>query len=242
MEGSHASVNTCELVTGVVVDGQVVKTIEFRELAGPEEDILAAEKMKYSDRITRILQNCTIKIGAVQDRKSINQLIEQLVTADRWYYLVQLRVLSVGKDYVFESVCPECNFKDKVIYDLSQVTVKSELKADKLMIETKVGPKNRVVRWKAADGKTEAKIETMTKDDQAVTTALYARIESIDDKPSSFDDVRNMTMRERRDLEKDIKKIEGSIDDEVEFTCPKCAHQYKGDLPLDGRSFFYPQE
>ena len=244
MEGARSPIGKVELKTGVADESGVLKEIEFRELSGLEEDILSSRKMKVSDRLTRIMQNCTLRIGnisAAESRQKVASLVEKMVATDRWFYLINIRVLSVGSNYVFETTCPECETTDKVTYDLKNVSIKDAPVADKLWFESDL-PSGRKVRWRVADAKVDAKIEELSNDTNAATAALFARIETIDGKPASMLDVTGMNIKDRNHLRKEIDAKEGDIDDEVKFKCPKCGHEYPGEMPFDPRGFFYPVE
>lgn len=238
MEGAKAAVGSCTLATGVKdKEGVVHKDIVFRELAGPEEDLLGSRKTKVSNKIHQILANCCQKIGTVEDRPTINDMVKKMVGVDRWLYLFKLRTLSLGKEYQFQTTCPQCGTEDKVLYDLEQIKVIKAPDAEKLIQEDTL-PSGRTVRWRIADGGIEATIENNTMDDRAMTVALHARITELDDKPPSFTDVKGMSLRDRAALRKIIEEKEGQVDDEYDAVCPKCGHEYRDSLPMDPVDFF----
>lgn len=236
MENAKSPLGSVELPTGVKVEGEVIKQLSFRELAGPEEDILASS-MKASVKLTEVMSNCTQSIGTITDRKTIKDLTRKLVISDRWFYLVQLRILSLGAAYKFTSKCPHCQSEDKLTYDLGQVAVTKAPSAENLFVE-KVLPSGLKVRWKIADGEVDEKIERMANDKNAATVGLFARITEINDKPAALSDVVQMTLKDRSALRESIGELEGDFDDTFDAVCPKCGESYKANLELDGRSFF----
>jgi hypothetical protein len=242
MDNARSSYGSCELKSGIYTEATgVIKNIEFRELSGMEEDVLASNKMSLSEKLTRVMSNCTIKIGTIEDRKTINEMIPKIMMADRWYYLVQLRILSVGAAYSFKAKCPSCEHVDAVDYDLNQMKVESSADISNPYREIKL-PSGKVVRYRLADGTVDAKIESSSNDQNSATAGLYARIDTIDGQPVGIDKVKALVLKDRAALRADIDKNEGSIDDVVKFVCPECGHKYEGNLPLEGRSFFYPAE
>lgn len=237
MDGAKPSVSSVDLPSGFRIDDKIEKLIHFREMAGPEEDLLAS-KMATSAKISQLMANCTTAIGAISDKQRIRKLMDEMVITDRWFYILQLRILSLGANYEFQTSCPSCSQEDKVIFDLNNIVVTNPPDPMNLYREftTSRGTK---IRWKIATGETEAKIEKMANDHNAMTVGLYARVTEINDKPVSMNDVLSLAYVERGDLRKEIDKCEGTFDDTYDAICPKCAHEYKGELRLDIRSFFY---
>lgn len=236
MENAKAAIGTVELPTGIRVDNVVIKKITFREMAGPEEDILASS-MKVSEKLNSVMTGCTQSIGDIVDRAQIKVLIKKLVESDRWFYLVQLRVLSLGSNYSFMSRCPACGVEEKMNYDLKQVQVKNPPSAEALFIETTV-PSGKKIRWKIADGEVSEKIEKIANSTNAATVALFARATEVDGKPAMISDILELPLRDRSALRKEIESKEGEFDDEFDATCSKCGHTYKANLELEGASFF----
>lgn len=238
MEGAKAAIGSCELPTGFRMDDQVITGITFREMAGPEEDTLASN-MPVSQKLSQIMASCTKSIGTVSDPNKIRKLIDEMVISDRWFYLVQLRIHSLGSEYRFITKCPSCSQDDKVTFDLREVKVKSPPKADSLYREITL-PSGTSVRIKVADGMTDAKIEKLANESNAPTIGLYARITEINSKPVDLADVKQMTMRDRAHIRQIIEESEGQLDESFSAQCPKCGHEYEGELQLDGRTFFSP--
>jgi hypothetical protein len=239
MEQTKPAVGILELPTGVRLEGgEVLKELSFRELAGPEEDILASQ-MSASQKISLILSNCAIKLGTLSDPFQIKKQLENLIETDRWFYLVKLRCLSLGPDYAFDTICPECKQKDKKAVDISHMNVINPPTADKIFHVSNL-PSGAVVRWKNIDGQISAKIEKMATPNNAATVALYARVTEFNEKPVTLADIKNLSMKDRNELRKEIDKQEGELDDEIECTCPECGHEYKLEMKLDPQSFFFP--
>jgi hypothetical protein len=202
----------------------------------PEEDILASN-LPASRKLTQVMANCTLDFSGVTDRPTIEKLMDKMVITDRWFYLVQLRVLSLGPQYQFEAICPACGVADKLFYSLGQIQVKNAPKAKELFTETDL-PSGRKVRWKVADGLTDEKITKLATERNAATVGLFARTTEVDGKPASISDVLNMSLKDRTFLRQQIDAKEGEFDDEFDARCNKCSHEYRAQLQLDARSFF----
>jgi len=236
MLGSKAAVDSCTLPTGFLVDGKIIQDIQFREMAGPEEDIFANRKMSVSKKFTSIMQNCSLKIGDIEDRQKINSLINKMVETDRIYYLIQLRMLSIDPLLNFQTICPSCQHEDKVVFDLSGIVVKNPPSASELSREIKL-PSGNELTLRVADGKAEEIIERASNEKNAISLALMSRVESFNGKPVSLSDIINLNMKDRKFLRAEIEKLEGSIDDAYDAECPACGHAYKGSVPLAGSDF-----
>jgi hypothetical protein len=236
MEEARSPIGTCELPTGVLLDGKVEKEMVFRELAGPEEDVLAGS-LSGTQKMTLLMAQVTKSFGSVTDREKIKKMVESMVISDRWFYLSRIRILSLGANYEFKSKCPACDTEDKVHYDLNQISVKNPPQAENLYREV-VTPSGIEIRWKIATGETEKVIEKLANNTNAVTVAMAARITEVNKSPSSTTAVLALSMKDRSAIRKSFEEHEGDFDDEFDATCPKCSHSYKGELSLDARAFF----
>jgi len=238
MEGTRPSVSVCELPTGFLIDGKVLNELTFRELAGPEEEILASKKMLASRRFTKVMGNCIQKIGPLEDRVVISKAIEDMTTSDRIFFLIRLRMISIGELYNFSYPCPECKHVDKLVYDLKGVEFKNPPKADALFKEITL-PSKQKVRLRVANSAIEERIEKSANEPSAVTMALFARIESLDDRPPAMSDITNMTLKDRNAIRKAIDDLEGDVDDTFEADCTKCGEHYSASIPIGSADFFF---
>lgn len=237
MESAKSNLGSVELPTGILFEEQVLKTITFRELAGPEEDILASN-LNPLDKMSQILANCVVQIGNVSDKKKIRDIVDQLLVSDSMYYLVKLRIHSLGGLYHYTSKCPSCGADDKKTYDLEQINVKKAPAPDNLFKELTT-PSGRKVRWRHMNGLIQKKANQMDNGSNSATIGIYVRITEVDDKPASLSDVANMSLRDRNAIRKSFEENEAEFDAEVGIQCPKCGHDYKEDLDIEPQLFFY---
>lgn len=240
MEEAKAAVGEMTLATGWMIGGQHVNLIKYRELAGPEEDILAS-KMSVNSKMTGVMANCTLAIGSITEPHLIRKHIQSMLITDRWIYLVALRTLSLGHEYRFGVNCPNCQKGDQVIYDLRQIKIINPPKPDSLFKEVKL-PTGKTCRIRAADGDVESTIEKLSKDDNAPTVALFARVAEIGNQPADIATIKNLPLRDRQAIRKAIDELEGDIDDKVMLRCPHCQHEHEAQLELSGANFFSPSD
>lgn len=240
IEGSKSAVNSCELPTGVVHNGEVLREVIFREMSGYEEDIMANRKMSVSKKLTNVISNCITKFGSIEERDLINKFTEKLLITDRLHMLLQLRIASVGEILEFLSTCPECEKNDKKMFNLNNISINGAPKADHLFKEIVLPKSGKKIRIKAADSKIEEQIEKATNEKHAVSLALFSRVDSINDAAPAMVDIMSLVTGDRTALRKAIDELEGKIDDEFESTCPHCGATYKGNVPIAGTDFFFP--
>lgn len=240
IEGAKSAVNSCELPTGVVHKDEVLTNIIFREMSGYEEDIMANKKMSVSKKLTNVISNCINKFGSVEDRATINQLTEKLLITDRLFMLLQLRMASVDEIVRFESACPSCGKMDKKVFNLNEIKISGVPKATDVYKVITLPKSGKKIRIKAADSKAEEAIERATNEKNAVSLALFTRIDLLDDKPPVLVDIMQLSTSDRSFLRKSIDDLEGKIDDEFKAICPDCGHEYTGSVPIAGVDFFFP--
>jgi hypothetical protein len=237
MEGAKAAVGSVELPTGVKMGDVVHRSVKFRELAGPEEDVLASG-MSAGQKMAQVMANCTLELGTITSPAEIRKAMDKLVVTDRWFYLVHLRILSLGASYHFETTCPHCSALDKITYDLRTVQVQNPPNAGELFGEVTLPRTGSRVRWKVADGETEAKMEKMASGGREASVALFARVTEVNDRPASLSDIIQLPLADRSALRKAMDEKEGEFDDTFERSCGKCGQTYQGQLQLDGKTFF----
>lgn len=239
MEGAKSPYVEVELKTGVLVDNTIHKSLFLREMAGQEEDILASKKMSVTKKLSTVMANCIIKFGSIEDRQTINSLVEKMVISDRVYLLMQLRAISLGNEYAFKSECPQCSHVDSKVFDLSKIEITDAPSADKLFKEVTL-PSGLAIRLKVGTGQSEEVIEKSSNEDNAATMALFTRIDHIGDQKPTLFDVKKMSLKDRQALRKEIESFEGTVDDSYKASCPKCGHEYEGEVPMNGLDFFFP--
>jgi hypothetical protein len=54
--------------------------------------------------------------------------------------------------------------------------------------------------------------------------------------------MKKMRSRDRNQLRNAFTETEGFIDTNVEYECPSCGSEFKGDMDIAQASFFFPQD
>lgn len=87
--------------------------ITIRNLTGADEKILYSGLNENA--IDKLLKRCITEPADLD----VSAMCEQ----DKYYILIQIRILTFGSDYSFTTVCPECKGKLSVTIDLDELEV-----------------------------------------------------------------------------------------------------------------------
>lgn len=241
LEHAKSSVDSFELPCGYLDnDGKLHTSILVREMTGEEEEILAAKNMPSSKKINTILGRCTDSIGDISG-PFVDQIIPDLIQGDRIYLLIAIRRVSLGNDMPFLTKCPSCSQDARFVLDLADLEVKT---MPNPMIRTyplelpKTGKK---LVMKVLTGRGEdaiGKADKRGKD--VITSAIFARVDSMDEKPVTMKDLKALPLIDRNFLRNEWEDHEGGVDTEVKIDCPSCGVEYDTELDISQQGFFNP--
>lgn len=245
--------------------GKVFNHVYLREMTGVEDDILDDDELNVSERMTKVITNCIEKISSgsteqpntIEDKAIIGAAVGDTLKAgmpfsipDRMATLLFIRRLSVGDVYKFDRKCPECGkaSKNKQV-DLSTLKIIYCKDASKRRVKVTLPRSKKVAVLKVLSASGERRVAEMRPTQKDVkTAAILARLDSIDDKPLSGDDkkdmdlVKSLPVVDRRVLISTFNVMEGSIETEIEVKCNSaaCGAEFSFDLDL-GQVFFSNQ-
>jgi hypothetical protein len=246
--------------------GKVFNRIYLREMTGVEDDILDDDELNVSERMTRVITNCAEKLSSgsseqpntIEDKAVIGAAVGDtlkgggmpLTIPDRMAALLFIRRLSVGNIYRFERKCPECGkiSKNKQV-DLSTLGVVYCKDPTKRRVQVKLPRSGKVAVLKVLSASGERRVAEMRPTMKDVkTAAILARLETLDEKPLSGDDAKDMALvkglpvADRRLIISTFNVMEGTIETEIELKCNSvvCGTEFKFDLDL-GQVFFSNQ-
>jgi hypothetical protein len=235
-----SSLGCFELPCGLLLpDGTLVRSVKVREITGVEEDMLASKKTPPTKKMGELLTGCTLAIGEETDPKELRKLVSQLLVGDRVFLLLSIRRVSLGEIYPFKEKCPQCEVISLYDIDLSTLETKQMVDPTKRSYEV-VTSKGTTVRWHPMDGLGEERLSVLQTEEDKITLALLVRIDMIGDQPPSIHRIKKMGMRERTEIRDSFQEAEGGVDTTMEFTCPKCNNEFKGELDIGQQGFFFP--
>lgn len=241
IEYAKSSVDAFELPCGHLdSDGNLHTSVMVREMTGEDEEVLAARNMPTSKKLNKILSRCTESIGSFRG-PPINNIVLDLTQGDRIYLLMAIRRASLGNDMPFQTSCPKCKEEARFILDLGDLETKKP-KDPKVRVYPLTLPKTgKKVQMRVLTGRGEEAIsKAATKGVDIISTAILARMDSINDKPATIDDLKELPLADRNFLKDSWEDYEGGIDTEIQVDCPSCGHAYETELDISQQGFFNP--
>ena len=226
-------------------------TIEMKYMTAREEDILTSQNL--------------IKQGIVLDKLMQSMIVspiryEDLVIGDKNAIMISSRILGYGKDYQVEVACPNCQAKNKINIDLTQLP-ETNISEDAVMVapgifEFTLPQSKRVVHFRLLttgdDKRISKEIELAKKAsktnqgvDRELTTRLKNLIVSIDGDAdtrvvANFVD-NELFAIDSRALRTYIREVSPDIKFEQYFACTECDHEEEAlGFGID-TNFFWPK-
>ncbi len=222
------------LLPGGYYEGEkFYQEVKIRPLSGLEEEIIADKSLNENAAklITAILTNCILRIGTI--REITPDRVRRLLVADRDYLILRLRQLTFGNKVEGIIVCPKCNQKVDIDFDLNDFEVehKNRLKPAFLMSLSKHaayksnGEIHQEVEFRLPNGADQEEIAPWIGINEAkALTELYARcikrIGSIEN--ITTDLIQSLSMLARREIEAKMREVAPAIDLDMEVKCPYC--------------------
>lgn len=237
------------------LDDQGVLHQQFvvREMTGVEEDLLAG-KGAVLPRLNKVISNCLDSLGSIADKVTLVRVVDGLTAADRMVLLIAIRRASLGDDYSSKIKCPDCGKESNITVSLADLE-KRPMPTPEQRRYTHTLSTGRVVRWHIMTGHDEDWLQGLRKkmdDRDILTLAMLARIDAISTNgterilnraaalPDAIAACKDLRSRERNELRAIFLETEGSVDTVVEYGCPSCSAEFKGDLDVAQAGFFFP--
>jgi hypothetical protein len=214
-------------------------------MTGEEEDILAAPKIGGSEKMSRIIGNCLVKVGTIEETKQLKQVAKALPIGDRAVILLALRSLSLEDLYKFKVKCPACDqsFNTGILLSTLEVTFMGDKKIREHKMTLKSGTE---VVLKVMTGEDEARLEKQRKSmprQDALSMAILARLKSVNgnEKPS-IKDMKRLTFRDRQQIRNWYTKVEGGVNTDIDVGCENCGHEFQTMVDIGQPAFFFPPD
>lgn len=225
--------------------------VTLREMRGHEEDILADDKKPFVERIHKIISRCIVGLEAkddegntvhrIEEKAELARSINSMLMSDVVVLTLRLRQVSLGDQFSFKIRCPDdqCRSLNTKRFDLSRLEY-VPMQGDPLQrLRTYTSREGDNIVWKMISGQDERSLQTIVeeaKKDKA-TTALLARVQTINSEPASPGMVKDLPMFDRAKLRGEFD-AEGGVDTEVVMSCSKCGLSFESQIPITGESFF----
>ena len=257
-EDARSGLITGELPCGYIdEDGNSHTEYVVDELDGYDEDSLAGQGSVLV-RLNRVLGRRLQRLGTIEDKAKLMKAIDQMLAVDRMMLLISIRRATHGDNFQMRATCPnaDCRETFRAGVDLSSLEQTSMPDPSTREFEHELC-RGSVVKWHVMVGRdedwlTESRKNKKLKNDQ-FTLAFFARVTHLNGEeivrsgaPGLIEKSRKllkgMKSSERQELRNVFMVNEGSIDTEVEFECPSCGHEWKGELDVGQPDFFFPAE
>jgi hypothetical protein len=226
----------------------------MRGMKAREERILADRKLARSGaQLEQILTACwdeTLAGPYDFGDKSIDW--GKVLQGDRFFALLQVRMLSYGPEYAFSVSCEnrgcraridwELDLRELPVKPMSDESLKTFLSGNRF--ETMLPDAGRKVSFGLLTGHDEQRMTALRKSAQErpITTLLGYRLSSIDgiehrDKARFIDD---LSMADVAFLLAELERVDCGVETEIEVECPECLGITRVELPFE-RGFFLPE-
>jgi len=227
----------------------------IRGMKAREERILADRKLARSGaQLEQILAACweeTLDPGPYDFGE---QPIDwgKVLQGDRFFAMLQIRVLSYGPEYAFSVPCENRGCRARIdweldLRDLHVRTLAGESRAAFLngnRFETVLPDAGRKVAFRLLTGHDERRMAALRRaaGERPITTLLGYRLETIDgveprDKQKFIED---LGMADVTFLLGEFDRVDCGVDTEIEVECPECFGTTRIELPFE-KGFFLPE-
>ena len=206
------------------------------EMTGAEEDLLTNRRlMKNGEAINQVLLNCTKRLGDNVEPKMKDIL--DLLSGDRLYALVRLRQVSLGDEVELELACPNtgCGERTGLTVNLGEIEVTPY--GEEREFEFTLPGSGRKVKFGYLDGHKEKRLAALKEPN--LTAAMMIRIVEIDGQPPSKKALNEMSMGDRSALRKEMLRVDGGIDTQVDVPCDACGTRIRTRLEAEP-AFLFP--
>lgn len=214
-----------------------VEEVTIRNLTGADEKLIYSGVTENS--IDKLLKRCIVEPA--------NIVVADLCEQDKYYILLQIRILTFGSTYSFTTKCPECGTKVKVDMDLDDLEVFfADEELEKLMtVELSSGEK---VEFKVLTSKDINEVNNMVSRLKAGNdrgTQLFLRlasvIKAVDGKEMSLIEkqkwLEEMSSRETNALWKAFSQIKLGVNMNTYMQCPVCGET--SEVPVQMTAEFF---
>ena len=205
----------------VTEDGEVIKTVEVRELNGKDEEAIA-KNPAMGRALTTILNRAVVNIGG---RKATEEVLDSLLAGDRDALLLGIYKATFGNTAEIESYCNGC-MGDKTV----EIDIDKDIQTKALVdpLNNRVFKVNGKHEYLVAlpDGALQREVISNTdKNFAELTTLLLEKtVKEIDGNPVfSKSQIQGLGVADRRLIGEEIRKRNiGPQLENITITCPDC--------------------
>lgn len=237
-----------QLLVGVDVDGEMVKTATVRELNGMDEEAMGEFQVAHPEEDDTALFDFMLKracthIGA--NKTEGTDLLDRMTLGDRDKVFLGIVKASYGVDKMFHVTCPKCNEKLDVMVNLDEEFPETPVPAEMRENGTLSIPllKHRVAHVRLPTGVTQSRAAKQ-EHFAGMTTAIIAEclVEITGGLPiagSKMDIARNLSIPDRQTIARFLSEERpGPRIGNVSVACDACGTDIA--VRMDWGSLLYP--
>lgn len=209
----------------VLEDGRVLRHATLTPMCGREEEWLAAHRtIPNVTKITWLLQSCT---ASLDDQPVTGELIRRMLVGDRDYLVLQIRRLTLGDRVHAVIVCPACENKMDMDFDIAEIPVQFRPQTSSIFTERLA---DRTVRFRLPNGSDQE--STIGKSIEIASNELFQRC-LVDDGGKTPSE------EERQFIIDAMERAAPVVELELELVCPGCGEHFT--QPFDTTSYFFEE-
>lgn len=228
MSPEQLAEHTFLLPGGLILDdGRRLSDVKLRPLTGHDEEWLAQHPVvPNAVAVTWLLSSCVVRIG---DAAPTSDLVRKLLVGDRDHLVLQLRRLTLGREFQIVVACPECGAKMDVTVGLSDVPVESrpQTSASYALRFSSSVPSGRTVRFRLPTGADQEAVLGMD---------LVGAVGALFDRCVLDDGGVELSSGERQSVAEAMDRLAPQLEVELDLSCPECSHAFV--MPFDTTTFF----
>lgn len=221
-----------DLPGGLVLGGEVIKTVEVKELTGKDEEVIVRNS-NGGRMFSSILARGTVMIG---DKAPTEDLLDRLLVGDRDAILLGVYRATFGETADVAAWCDGCNDVKTVTVEVA-TDIKNKVLTDPLNDTVfEVKGKNHEYVVTLPTGVTQRKL--MANPDLSVAESMTILLEQtvlrIDGRPVlSKVQVQDLGLADRRAITEEIaKRTPGPQFDDLTVICPDCESEVQVPISL----------
>lgn len=228
--------------------------IEVRGLTGREGKILTDKQAaKNGTTMDKILESCLVSIidpGLCYKTDAEGKFpLENLILGDRFYALLQIRILTYGPQYEFQIKCEDCDAKTNVTVDLNDLPVRKLAPEDRNTFlngnrfEATIPSSGKKCYFRIPTSADEKRaIKALKGESQEVVTALNLRVSEVEgvDPFQKKRYLEDLPMADFTNLFAQFDEHDCGVTTEVTVICNHCESEQDIRLPFD-RQFWMPK-
>jgi hypothetical protein len=218
-------------------------SVQLKPMTGRAEKALEDKNARKNGSIVdRYMMECVETIGDTEKMtpQQKEKALLDMLSGDRNYLLLMIRMEAFGPEMIFEHECPNC--KKTSIYK----TNLQEMLDDQRLAILPYGENPRTIHLPVSGGSAEIVHMTGVIERQMVKlpegafhATMLLRIASIDGRSPTLKDLENMRGRDLLALRSAMSEMKGGLDSTFELDCLECGNSYETGLP-GIRDFLFP--